>query len=114
VGDWGRAHRDGVLTRWLPFSRRLVGCYLVGNLAAFDRGTHALRRVATAADRSNHLLVHSATATFSANGPFCGKEDFEYIAAHVSRDLAPCRDLFEKKTANVLFVREMWAREIRP
>ena len=82
------------------------------NPAALDRGAHALVRVATAANRSDHVLVHSATATFSANGPFCGKEAIEYLATHVSRDLVPCRDLFEKKTANVLFVREMCAREI--
>ena len=97
VGDWGRAHRDDVRKRWMPSSRGLVWCCLVGNLAAFNRGTHALRRVATATDRSNRLLVHSATATIRTNRPFCDEEAFEHLAAHVSRDLVPCRDLFEKK-----------------
>ena len=63
-----RARRDGVLAKWMPSSRDL-GCYLIGNLAAFDGALHALRRVTTAADRPNHFLVHSAIATFSANGP---------------------------------------------
>ena len=81
----------------MPSSRRLVGCCLVGNLAAFDRGTHALRRVAPAADRSSHVLVRSATATIRSNGPLCGQETFEYLVANTSWDLAPCRGVLGKE-----------------
>ena len=80
----------------MPSSRGL-GCCLVGNLAAFDRATHALRRVAPAADRSNHVLVRSATATIRANGPLCGQEAFEHLVANIGWDLALCRDVLGKE-----------------
>ena len=68
VGDWGRAHRNGVLAGRVPSSRGL-GCCLVGNLAAFDRIADAIGDVTFAAKFSDRLTFCSASATFSANAP---------------------------------------------
>ena len=69
MGPHGRAHRDDVPTRWMPFGRGLVWCCLVGNPAAFDRIADAIGDVTFAAKFSDRLTFCSASATFSANAP---------------------------------------------
>ena len=109
VGAWGRACRYGVLAGRVPSSRGL-GCCLVGNLAAFDRIADAIGDVAFAANLSDRLTFCSASATFSANRPFGGKEAIEHLAAHVGRDLLFCADVFVENQSIAVFIRHVCVR----